>query len=242
MKKSIIFAAILICVTLVSCTVDKTPGDVSEASVNSQVTQSIVASGEEVTSSEVTQQSDVVASSEVVSSNENEIKRDILDQGEHYTIYYRYKNKEVDYSHCYYEVLDNDGNYLDFGVHTGLGSVGVKENGDDIELSIGAGMHVHNVRYFDLKTGRVSAFFYVPIASTTDKTAYFNTIDGKIFLIVQDKYSRETYYRRFDRDFSGRVYRTVAPAFFSEDGKKITVTYWKGKEETEVTEEFSLFD
>lgn len=236
MKKSIILAAIFICITLVSCTVDKSPGDLSETSVNSQVTQSIAAS------SEVTQPSDVVASSEVVSSNENEIKRDILDQGEHYTIYYCYKNKEVDLSHCYYEILDNDGNYLDFGVHTGLGSVGVTENGDDIELSIGAGMHVHNVRYFDLKTGRVSAFFYVPIASTTDKTAYFDTIDGKIFLIVQDKYSRETYYRRFDRDFSGRVYRTVAPAFFADDGKKITVTYWKGKEETEVTEEFSLFD
>lgn len=81
MKKSIILAAIFICITLVSCTVDKSPGDLSETSVNSQVTQSIAAS------SEVTQPSDVVASSEVVSSNENEIKRDILDQGEHYTIY-----------------------------------------------------------------------------------------------------------------------------------------------------------
>lgn len=50
-----------------------------------------------------------------------------------------------------------------------------------------------------------------------------------------------TFYREFDRDFSGMVIRggDCKPEFL-QNGKKLKLTYWRGENDEEVTEIFDL--
>lgn len=163
----------------------------------------------------------------------------IWKQGDNFTIYIY---KDADGLNGFrYEIFDEDHCNLDFGDFGWRGGE-IAQNGDEVVLSYGSGGPVVQKRYYDVKRGRVSAYFANPVCENEDKVAYYAFLDQKNYVVVQDKYDRAAYYKSFQRNFSSAFAFVNANAFFSADGKTLTATYpvMENGREVEKTEVFPL--
>lgn len=174
-----------------------------------------------------------------------EDEKRIYEQGDNYVVY-AYADVKVtdDYKMDSYrcEIYNDEHEILAYEYFDWRG-VKVVQNGDEIALWSSSGGSVFSKKYYDLKRGRVSLDFVNPICENKDKVAYYALIDGKNYVVVQDKYDRAAYYKRFQRDFSSAFATVNANASFSADGKTLTTSYptMEGDKEIQKTEIFPLY-
>ena len=83
-----------------------------------------------------------------------------------------------------------------------------------------------DTRYYDLKNDRVSRIFTMPLATSKDLVAYFDSDDKGIKLVVQNIFDSSAYYVEFyDETFTVSVFLTKGSASFLGENAQITVTY-----------------
>lgn len=159
----------------------------------------------------------------------------LYEEGEHYKIY-----SNAEKTLYRYDVLDSTGALIDQGYQDWHG---VSFTGDEniLQLFYWYSGPLSLVRYYDIETGRVSRLFSNSLGTHEETVAYFSVRGNDILLVVQNMFEPATFYREFDRDFSGMVIRggDCKPEFL-QNGKKLKLTYWRGENDEEVTEIFDL--
>lgn len=125
----------------------------------------------------------------------------LYEEGDHYKIY-----SNAEKTLYRYDVLDNTGALIDQG-YQDWRCVSFKETGDILQLFYWYSGPLSYVRYYDTENGRVSRFFSSPLLTYEETVAYFSVREDSIILVVQNMFEPATFYREFDRDFSGMVIR-----------------------------------
>lgn len=184
-----------------------------------------------------TETSAVADSIETSETTENVLDAvDVLcEESAHYKIY-----SNAEKTIYRYDVLDNTGALIDQG-YQDWHCVSFKETGDILQLFYWYSGPLSLVRYYDTEKGRVSRFFSSPLLTYEETVAYFSVREESIILVVQNMFEPATFYREFDRDFSGMVIRggDCKPEFL-QNGQQLKLTYWRGENDEEVTEIFDL--
>lgn len=159
----------------------------------------------------------------------------LYEEGDHYKIY-----SNAEKTIYRYDVLDNTGALIDQG-YQDWHCVSFTENGDILQLLYWYSGPLSLVRYYDIETGRVSRLFNNSLGTYEETVAYFSIRGNDILLVVQNMFEPATFYREFDRDFSGMVIRggDCKPEFL-QNGQQLKLTYWRGENAEEVTEIFDL--
>lgn len=159
----------------------------------------------------------------------------LYEEGAHYKIY-----SNAEKTLYRYDVLDNTGALIDQG-YQDWHCVSFKETGNILQLFYWYSGPLSLVRYYDTENGRVSRFFSSPLLTYEETVAYLSVREDSIILVVQNMFEPATFYREFDRDFSGMVIRggDCKPEFL-QNGKQLKLTYWRGENDEEVTEIFDL--
>lgn len=161
-------------------------------------------------------------------------------EGEYYEVYYLYEDGEI--TGFRYEVFgDTQHNELiDFGFHQGIGGVDLRDREDYLALTYRHGGPSFHERYYDLSTGRVSRFYYMPMCISDRNVAYFTRgAEEEIILVVEDIFEPSAYHMEIKGDFSSAVFRALATAEFISP-TQLKVTYWKRPNDELVTEIFTL--
>ena len=125
----------------------------------------------------------------------------LYEEGDHYKIY-----SNAEKTLYRYDVLDNTGALIDQG-YQDWRCVSFKETGDILQLFYWYSGPLSYVRYYDTENGRVSRFFSSPLLTYEETVAYLSVREDSIILVVQNMFEPATFYREFDRDFSGMVIR-----------------------------------
>ena len=159
------------------------------------------------------------------------------ERGENYVIL----SDEAKIAFRYY-VMDNQGNIMDEGYHSGRGGFGFETTDEFLVLHYGFGSPVWQKRYYDVSNGRVSRFFSKPVQTHGELVAYFIKKDESLdwVLVIQNMFDPAVYYKEIIRDFSLYVYTAPSTAEFLDDGKKLSITYWLKPDDREVTEIIDL--
>lgn len=137
-----------------------------------------------------------------------------------------------------YNIYDRSGNTV-FSETTDR-PVKITRNGDnviDIAKGMGTGITAH--KFYNTEENAFSETFYGVISSSDRLVAFIDVDREKPLenrtLIVQDIFDGRLFYKSFNLDFSA-VDTPVTEAHFSEDGRKLTVTYMSGNAGLEKTE------
>lgn len=143
------------------------------------------------------------------------------------------------YAGNFYEIYDNESNLLDKGFHDWRGSFDISKDGDIIKLEYGfGGTDIHpQYRLYDVKNGKASRYFHGPVATHGNKIAYFNTIQDKAVLIVQDAFDTKEYYKEFYGKFDELVHLKIQEIKFLSDGSKIIIKHCETNNESNIIEE-----
>lgn len=159
----------------------------------------------------------------------------LYEEGDHYKIY-----SNAEKTLYRYDVLDNTGALIDQG-YQDWHCVSFKETGDILQMFYWYSGPLSLVRYYDIETSRISRFFSSPLLTYEETVAYFSVREDSIILVVQNMFEPATFYKEFDRDFSGMVIRggDCKPEFL-QNGQQLKLTYWRGENDEEVTEIFDL--
>lgn len=169
-----------------------------------------------------------------------EDEKRIYEQDDNYVVYiYKDDNDLSNFRCVIFDDNHNELEYEDFG----LRNFDIEQKENEVILSYISMGPLVNRRYYDVKRGRASVKYLNPICENKDKVAYYAFIDGKDYVVVQDKYDRAVYYKRFQRDFSSAFAYVNANASFSADGKSLTTSYptMEGGKEIQKTETFPLY-
>ncbi len=149
-----------------------------------------------------------------------------------------------DYAGNFYEIYDNTGNLLDKGFHGWRGSFDISKEHNMVILEYGfGGTGVHpKYRLYDVERGIVSRYFEGPIAVRDTLIAYFNVIDEKAILVVQDAFDINRYYKEFTGKFDKFVFMKIQEISFSEDGAKIIIKHCEPNNENNMIEEIFILN
>ena len=175
---------------------------------------------------------------EVVSQTEtSSYTSEIIDESDYYKVIY---NGDFTYS---YEIRDKSGNIL-------LSDNSEKEephidmpDKNTVRLMIqrGTGISAQNTVYINIKTGIISENFISVFDEYNGRIAYHLYQNPKHYIIVRDIFDKVAFYKEFEiEDDIHAIEDAVVSADFSQDGKKITVTYLSGEDYKETTTEFII--
>jgi hypothetical protein len=141
-----------------------------------------------------------------------------------------------------YTVFNNEGEILDSGFNTS----GIKFafNNKLLELQIDAGTYATIYRYYDLVNSRVSKYYVTPLGIGGEYVAYFKntTTENKdnIFLVIQNIFDKNIYYKEIKRDFSSMVLGGETPTEFINNNTQIKISYPISPNDEIVTETINL--
>lgn len=161
----------------------------------------------------------------------------IYEEDDNYVIY----TDEIQSGYQYY-VKNDDGALIDEGFHTWRGSFGFDRKDGILVLDNGFGGPSWHRRYYDTASGRVSRFFYKPVQTSNELVAYFTSKgeDATIVLVVQNMFDPAVYYKEFQGNFSGMVFRDHSTGEFLDNDTKLKVHFWTEPNDEEATEIFDL--
>ena len=144
----------------------------------------------------------------------------------------------------FYEIYDNNGNFLDEGYHSWRGSFDITKEDDIIVLEHGfGGTNVHPAyRIYNVKKGVASRYYVGPIAYNDSLVAYFNYDEDDVKLIVQDIFDIEKYYVEFSGKFDKFIYINIQEISFNENGTKIVIKHRETNNESNIIEETFVLD
>lgn len=164
----------------------------------------------------------------------------LSNEGKYHEVYYLHEDGKI--AGFRYEVFGDTQHkeLIDFGFQEGMGGVDFLYREDYLVLAYRHGGASFHERYYDLSTGRVSRFYYMPICISDRNVAYFTRgAEEEIILVVEDIFEPSAYHMEIKGDFSGAVFRALATGEFISP-TQLKVTYWKQPNDALVTEIFTL--
>ena len=158
---------------------------------------------------------------------------EIIEEGKNYKITY---NGNFTYS---YEIRDNSGTVIlsDDNAKKTPHITMIDENTAKLTIQQGTGITTAFTTYCNITNGSISESFNAVFDECNGKTVYYEYRESKYYIIVRDIFDKDVFYKEFEIDDDiYAVADAVASADFSQDGKKLTVTYLAGKDykETEI--------
>ncbi len=157
-------------------------------------------------------------------------------------VYVKEKNYEIRHSKEYvgdfYIIYDNNGNLLDKGYHGYRGSFDISKNNNVVTLEYGfGGTHVFpKYRMYDVKKAKVSRYFEGPIAVHDTLIASFITKNNKAFLVVQDIFDTDKYYKEFSIDMDASYYLRMVEVIFQDNATKVAIKHYADDYESNIVE------
>ncbi|MEE1198014.1 MAG: hypothetical protein U0K54_02580 [Acutalibacteraceae bacterium] len=134
-----------------------------------------------------------------------------------------------------YKITDYTGKILDYQSNLPKPPEHQIVDIDVIGMSIqtGTGLSTNYAKYYDLENGLISEKFNHVLTAKDDYIVYANFKDGEYFIIVQDIFNKNQYYKEYKLENVS----PVAPDFvieccFNQEGN-ISITYLSGEDYTE---------
>ena len=137
----------------------------------------------------------------------------------------------------FYEIFDNNGNFLDEGYHSYRGSFDISKNDNIVRLEYGfSGTNVFpQYRFYDIEKSKVSRYFGGPIAIYDNLIAY--CVFDKNIIIVQDIFDVDKAYKELKVEFSDRIFLDINEIHFSNGGKNIIISYYDSNSDYRLVEQ-----
>lgn len=142
------------------------------------------------------------------------------------------QEKDKTYS---YEITDYKGKILDYENNLRPQPKRLCVDTDVVGISVqaGTGLSTNYAKFYDLETGEISKIFYYVIDVEDDCVVYADYRDGEHFIIVEDIFDKEQYYREYRLENVSPVAADfVISGGFNRKGN-INITYWSGDDYTE---------
>lgn len=134
-----------------------------------------------------------------------------------------------------YEITDYKGKILDYEDNLTREPKRQKVSTDVVGISVqaGTGMSTNYAKFYDLETSEISKTFYYVIDAEDDCVVYADYRDGEHFIIVEDIFDKEQYYREYRLENVSTVAADfVVSGGFNRKGN-INITYLSGDDYTE---------
>ncbi|MBQ8183560.1 MAG: hypothetical protein IJ025_06655 [Clostridia bacterium] len=142
------------------------------------------------------------------------------------------QEKDKTYS---YEITDYKGKILDYenNLRPRPERLCVDTDVVGISVQMGTGLSTNYAKFYDLETGEISKIFYYVIDVEDDCVVYADYRDGEHFIIVEDIFDKDQYYREYRlENVSPVVADFVVSGGFNRKGN-INITYLSGDDYTE---------
>lgn len=142
------------------------------------------------------------------------------------------QEKDKTYS---YEITDYKGKILDYENNLRPQPERLCVDTDVVGISVqaGTGLSTNYAKFYDLETGEISKIFYYVIDVEDDCVVYADYRDGEYFIIVEDIFDKEQYYREYRLENVSPVAADfVVSGGFNRKGN-INITYLSGDDYTE---------
>ncbi len=134
-----------------------------------------------------------------------------------------------------YEITDYNGIILDYEDNLSREPKRQKVSADVVGISIqaGIGRSSNYAKYYDLENSRISETFYYVLAAKDDYVVYAEYRDGEHYVVVQDIFDKEQYYKEYILENVSPVAEDfVVDAYFNTKGN-VNITYLSGENYTE---------
>lgn len=134
-----------------------------------------------------------------------------------------------------YEITDYTGEILDYQYNLPKLPKHQIVDIDVIGMCVqaGTGLSTNYAKYYDLKNGLISENFNHVLAAKDDYVVYANFKDGEHFIIVQDIFNKNQYYKEYKLENVSPVAADfVIEGYFNQKGN-INITYLSGEDYTE---------
>ena len=171
------------------------------------------------------------------SANKTDESTSLKSENDYFSVTY---NGDFTYS---YEIRDKSGNILlsdnseKHEPHIDM----LDENTVRLMIQRGTGISAQNTVYIDIETGIISENFISVFDENNGRIAYHSYQNSKHYMIVRDIFDKGAFFKEFEIKDDIHVFEdAVVSADFSQDGKKITVTYLAGENYKETTTEFII--
>lgn len=142
------------------------------------------------------------------------------------------QEKDKTYS---YEITDYKGKILDYEYNLRPQPERLCVDTDVVGISVqaGTGLSTNYAKFYDLETSKISKIFYHVIDAEDDCVVYADYRDGEHFIIVEDIFDKNQYYKEYKLENVSPVAADfVVGGGFNRKGN-INITYLSGDDYTE---------
>ncbi len=138
-----------------------------------------------------------------------------------------------------YEITDYKGRILDYEDNLTREPKRQKVSSDVVGISVqtGTGLSTNYATYFDLENSKISEIFYYVLSAKDDYVVYGDYRNGEHFIVVQDIFDKEQYYKEYKLENVSPVAADFALGCEFDGDNNATITYLIGEEynETKIT-------
>ena len=134
-----------------------------------------------------------------------------------------------------YEITDYKGRILDYEDNLTREPKRQKVSTDVVGISVqtGTGLSTNYATYFDLENSKISETFYYVLTAKDGYVVYGDYRDGEHFIVVQDIFDKEQYYKEYKLENVSPVAADfVVDGYFNTKGN-VNITYLSGDDYTE---------
>lgn len=134
-----------------------------------------------------------------------------------------------------YEITDYKGKILDYEDNLLREPKRQKVSTDVVGICIqaGTGLSTNYAKYYDLENSKISETFHFVLAAEDDYVVCADYRDGEHYIVVQDIFDKEQYYREYKLENVSPVAADfVVDGYFNSKGN-VNITYLSGENYTE---------